>query len=89
MKRKIIQVENCHDCPFRNYSYDDFALGDAESHHCNLLQRDYTEQFTKGAKVGRANYFIHFYKNENVKSKNRKTLDNCPLLEQDINVSLK
>ena len=88
MIKKTIEVENCHDCPFKNYSYDDFALGDSETHSCILLMREWTTQLIDGHLI-QSNYFINFYKNGNVKSKNKKTLDNCPLLEQDINVSLK
>ena len=89
MKNKTIEVKNCQNCPFRNYSWDDFALGDSESHHCNLLKEGWYEELIQSKKLPHMDYFIHFYKNGNVKSKNKKTLDNCPLLQLDINVTLK
>lgn len=89
MKNKTIKVESCHDCPFKNYSYDDFSLGDPHSHHCNLLQQDWRDEMDRTGKYSTLEYFIFFYKNGKVKSKNRKTLDNCPLLEQGFDVSLK
>ena len=88
MKTKEVEVNGCSDCPFRNYSYDDFSLGDAESHHCNILQQAWREEFVINGKVGKMDYFIYFYKNGNVKSKNKKTLDSCPLLNNNIKVSL-
>lgn len=90
MKKSItLEVPHCNECPFENYSYDDFALGDAESHHCNLLKRDWNEELIRTGKLPHMEYFIFFYKNGNVKSKNKKTLNNCPLLSHDINVSIK
>jgi hypothetical protein len=83
-----MEVSSCHDCPFRNYSYDDFALGDAESHSCILLQREWMYNAVEG-NLTHANYFINFFKNGNVKSKNKRTLNNCPLLETDFSVTLK
>ena len=88
MKTKEIKITNCQDCPFKNYSYDDFALGDSESYHCNLLQQTWKEDFIESGKVGKMDYFIYFYKNGKVKSKNKKTLDRCPLLNNDIKVVL-
>lgn len=88
MKKKIIEVDTCHECPFKNYSYDDFSMGDMETHSCILLMREWTTHIIDGHPV-QCDYFIKFFKNGNVKSKNKKTLDNCPLLVHEINVSLK
>ena len=82
-----IEVNTCNNCPFMNYQFDDFSLGDYETYSCNLLQREWTADLIKTNKVSEANYFIKFYKNGNIKSKNKKTLDNCPLLEQNININ--
>lgn len=89
MKKTTTEVTSCHDCPFKNYSYDDFSLGNPESHACIPLRNNWIYKIVEGNQPTTANYFIDFYKNGNVKSRNKKTLDNCPLLEQDINVSLK
>lgn len=72
-----IKVNSCTGCPFYQVNYDDFALGYAWTHTCGLILNTCN---------GEINYFIDFYKNGNVKSKNRKTLDNCPLLKENINV---
>jgi len=33
-----IKVKNCQECPFCEYHYDDFALGDSELYICGLLK---------------------------------------------------
>lgn len=86
---KTIEIQSCQDCPMKNYSYDDFSMGDYESHSCILLQQEWSTTIWQSSIIPPANYFINFYKNGNVKSKNKKTLDNCPLLNQDINITLK
>jgi hypothetical protein len=89
MKSKIlIKVDNCNNCPFRNYNYDDFAMGDPETHSCNILQKEWLSNMMKNNIVTSINYFINFYKNGNVKSKNKRTLDNCPLLTENLNIEL-
>jgi hypothetical protein len=90
MKKEFkIETESCNDCPFMQYQFDDFAMGDLETYSCNLLRREHMKSYVSTNKVSHLSYFIKFFKNGNVKSKNKNTLDNCPLLTQDINVSLK
>jgi hypothetical protein len=89
MKNKTtIEVTTCWDCPFRNTDYDDFALGDRDSHVCTILEKNWITNIIND-NMNHIDYFIVFFKNGNVKSKNKKTLDNCPLLKQNINISLK
>lgn len=33
-----IKVKNCQECPFCEYHYDDFSLGDSEWYNCALLK---------------------------------------------------
>lgn len=79
-----IKIDTCNNCPFMNYHFDDFSF---ETYSCNLLQREWSANLIKTNTVSEANYFIKFYKNGNIKSKNKKTLDNCPLLTQNININ--
>lgn len=80
-----IKVENCKNCPFYQYQYDDWAIGNPETHTCKILQDKY---FSKMDLSKPNDYFIKFDKKGNVKSKNKETLDNCPLLKENINVEL-
>ena len=88
-KENNIEVTSCNDCPFMQYQFDDFAMGDLETYSCNLLRMERMKSYVSTNKVSHLNYFIKFFKNGNVKSKNKNTLDNCPLLTQNINVTLK
>ena len=81
-----IKVTGCQNCPFMNSCYDDFAMGDPNTYHCNILQGEWRSHIVKNNSLHLMDYFISFYKNGNVKSKNKKTLDNCPLLQDSINI---
>ncbi len=86
---KKIGVTSCDECPFMNYSYDDFAIGDSNSYSCNLLKMDWTEDGVIRKIPANHDYFIKHFKNGNIKSTNKKTLDNCPLLNNNLKITLK
>lgn len=90
-KVKDIIIKGCIDCPFKNYEYNDFALGDPETYSCNLLKEEWAKRFidNKNTNNFSVDYFINFTTRGKIKSKNKKTLDNCPLLEKDIKINLK
>lgn len=72
-----IKVTKCMDCPFLKSYYDNM---DEINYECNLLIREYNE-------VSWVFYDIEIDNKNNVNSKNKKTLDNCPLLKENIIVS--
>lgn len=86
--KKNIEIKGCINCPFKNYTFDDFALGDPETHTCNLLRESWSKDMVN-SNISSINYIIKFTNKGKVKSKNKKTLDDCPLLEGDYVVSLK
>ena len=69
-----IETKGCIGCPFYTSYMDSW---DDAIDQCTLIYHQKGE-----------NYFIDYYKNGNVKSKNKKTLDNCPLLIESVNVNL-
>lgn len=84
---KII-LNDCKNCPFMVYEYDDFSIGDPETYSCNLLRKRWKDDISTDNIYKPINFFIKLYKNGNIKSKNKKTLDNCPLLENEIIIKL-
>jgi hypothetical protein len=77
-----ITVNNCNNCPLRSYHFDDFAMGDMEVFMCDLIQYK-----NRGSGWNEnSNPYIKFFKNGKVKSANKRTLDNCPLLTSEINI---
>ena len=76
-----MEIKGCLDCPFNSHSYNSW---DEDINTCELLlyNRNKERMRTRG------NYFIDFYKNGNVKSKNKKTLDVCPLLKEELCLKL-
>lgn len=87
-KVKDIIIRGCIDCPFKNYEYNDFAMGDPETHSCNLLKEEWAKRVVESKNIN-IDYFINFTTRGKIKSKNKKTLDSCPLLEKDIKINLK
>ena len=86
-KTEKIKVKGCIYCPFRNYSYDDFAIGDPETHECNILKEKWHKNLIENRLNTLVDYFIDFNSSGKIKSKNKKTLDNCPLLSNDFVIS--
>ena len=85
----VNKIKGCIDCPFRNYQYDDFAIGNPVTNHCNILKEKWAKDVLDNKKNIPVNYLINFKNSGKVKSKNKKTLDNCPLLSNDFLISLK
>lgn len=77
-----IEIIGCNDCPFNSHSYNSW---DESINTCELLL--YIKH--KNRDDSRGQYFIDYYKNGNVKSKNKKTLDNCPLINEELTIKLK
>lgn len=67
-------AEGCKDCPFRSYHHYVHELGDQDINYCELIRfgNKNTILFETG--------FIGFTPKGNVRSKNKLTLDNCPIL---------
>ena len=77
-----MEIKGCLDCPFNSHSYNSW---DESVNTCELLLYNRRkERILTGA-----NYFIDFYKNGNIKSKNKRTLDYCPLLNEELTIKLK
>ena len=82
-----IKIEKCQNCPFFTTEWDEFDMsGQYYFYGCNFLKHKYLDEMKAGNKQSIHN--IQLYKNGNVKSKNKKTLDNCPLLKENINITL-
>lgn len=69
-----IKVTGCKDCPFVEFNEIDLSA------HCTLIFK--LSRLSEFEDLSEINY------NTEVISKNKKTLDNCPLLEGDITVKL-
>lgn len=77
-----IKVKNCGNCIFRYSDFDPNSMGNDTVDMCILLRNHFIDK----------NYFIDSYNSYdengdyNESNKLNKTLDNCPLLKEEINV---
>lgn len=46
-----IKVTCCNDCPFCEYHYDDFAIGESELYFCGLLKHLKKDYFLERKKL--------------------------------------
>lgn len=73
-----IKVTGCVDCPFRNYDYDEWAVGMDTVETCMLKQH---------IDPSSSEYFIDVYRSSH-EEKELKTPEWCPLKVDSVNIIL-